>query len=193
MSIRLMKRSNIGAPRTCWLGMLLVMLFLPPAESGDNRGTVTIGKKNAVRPITIVDQYGRQARSGVRSAGSQIFDVTVGPLGNKFVFMPDTLNISVGDTVRWTWASDDHSVTSGMDCIADGEFCSPDNMNCGAGILSNTGTVYELTFTQVGAYSYFCALHCFAGMTGVINVGPGQRPSPPPRPRPTPHPRPVPN
>jgi hypothetical protein len=34
-------------------------------------------------------------------------------------------------------------------------------------------------------------LHCFAGMTGVINVAPA-RPHPTPRPRPTPHPRPVP-
>jgi Plastocyanin len=45
-------------------------------------------------------------------------------------------------------------------------------MNCEAGILSNTGAVYEHTFTQAGPYSYFCFLHCFAGMTGVINVTP---------------------
>ena len=34
--------------------------------------------------------------------GGQIFDVAVGQGGD--VFVPDTVNISVGDTVRWTWA-----------------------------------------------------------------------------------------
>ena len=50
----------------------------------------------------------------------------------------------------------------------------------------------EQTFAQASTYSYFCALHCFAGMTGVINVAPHVRPHPTPRPRPIPHPRPVP-
>ena len=115
--------------------------------------------------------------------------MTVGPLENEFTFVPDTVNISVGDTVRWTWESDSHSVTSGTSCIADGQFCSPDNMNCDAGILNDTGFVYEFTFTQPGMYQYLCALHCFAGMTGVVNVLPAVRPLPTPRPRSTPAPR----
>src|SRR5262249_12108602 len=77
-------------------------------------------------------------------------------------------------------------VTSGTSCTADGQFCSPDNMNCDAGILNDTGFVYEFTFTQPGMYHYFCAIHCFAGMTGVVSV----RLRPTPRPRPTPWPRP---
>jgi plastocyanin len=104
--------------------------------------------------------------------------------------VPDTVNIRVGDTVRWTWESDFHSVTSGKSCFADGQFCSPDNMNCEAGILNNAGFVYEFTFTQPGTYQYFCALHCFAAMTGVVNVLPAVRPLPRPRSRPTPWPRP---
>ena len=171
--------------------MLIATAFLPAAESDDNRNTDTTGEKRAVPVVRIVDQHGRQVPNGRRLAGSQVFDVAVGPSGNKIRFVPDTLNISVGDTVRWTWGSDDHSVTSGTPCTPDGQFCSPDNTNCDAGTLSNTGTVYEFTFTQPGSYSYFCALHCFAGMTGVINVAPA-RPHPSPRPRPTPHPRPVP-
>ena len=185
------KRSNRRAQLTCWLAMLATMAFLPAAESGDNHSAATTGEKRAFPAIRIVDQHGRQVPSGRRLAGSQVFDVAVGPSGNKIRFVPDTLNISVGDTVRWTWGSDDHSVTSGTPCTADGQFCSPDNMNCDAGILSNTGAVYEHTFTQAGTYSYFCALHCFAGMTGVINVTSPTRPHPTPRPRPSPHPRPV--
>ena len=184
------KRSKGGAQWACWLAMLAAMAFLPAAKSDDNRSAATTGEKRPFPSIRIVDQHGNQVRSGRRLAGSQIFDVAVGPSGNKIRFVPDTLNISVGDTVRWTWGSDDHSVTSGTCNTADGQFCSPDNTNCDAGVLSNTGFVYEHTFAQAGTYSYFCALHCFAGMTGVINVAPRQRPIPTPRPRPTPHPRP---
>src|SRR5262249_29770300 len=137
--------------------------------------------------IHIVDQYGRQAPSGKRDVGSQIFDVTVGPLENEFTFLPDSVTIGVGDTVRWTWASDFHSVTSGTSCTADGQFCSPNNTSCDVRMLNDTGFVYEYTFTQPGVYQYFSALHCYADMTGVVNV----RTSPCPRPRTTPAPRPA--
>jgi plastocyanin len=132
-----------------------------PSEFGAGRAAAT--------PITIVDQNGRLVPNAAPSANSQIFDVTVGPNG-MFQFLPDTVNISVGDTVRWTWASSNHSVTSGNPCTADGQFCSPNDMNCSAGTLSNMGAVYQHTFTQAGTYSYHCALHCEYGMTGTINV-----------------------
>jgi len=186
------RRSNARSQQSCWLAILLVMCFLSPVQSQDKRSAGTTAEKRAGATIRIVDQNGQQVRSGRRPAGGQTFDVAVGPKGNKIRFVPDTLSIRVGDTVQWTWGSDDHSVTSGASCTADGQFCSPDNMNCDAGILSNTGAVYQFTFTQAGTYSYFCALHCFAGMTGVVNVLPNQKPIPTPRPRPTPHPRPVP-
>ena len=88
-----------------------------------------------------------------------------------------TVNISVGDTVRWTWADGGHSVTSGQPCSADSQFCSPDDMNCFPGVLSNAGTVYQHTFANAGTYSYFCLSHCFDGMTGVVNVSGGCAPS----------------
>jgi plastocyanin len=173
--------------QTGWLTYLVAMLCLWPAVAGEKASADTTPENQAIAVIRIVDQHGRQIPSGKRDVGSQIFDVTVGPLENEFTFMPDSVIISVGDTVRWTWASDFHSVTSGTSCTADGQFCSPSNTNCDAGALNNTGFVYEYTFTQPGTYQYFCALHCFAGMTGVVNV----RSIPVPRPRPTPAPRPA--
>ena len=118
-------------------------------------------------PLRIVDQNGRPAIKGVPSATSQIVDVMVGP---GFSFSPDTVNISVGDTVRWTWASGGHSVSSGPQCFADSQFCSPNDMSCFPGTLSNTGTVYQHTFNTAGSYSYICFAHCFLGMAGVVNV-----------------------
>jgi len=158
--MNLIGQSNAQAGQAAWVTMLLAHVFLWPAQAGDKGSTDARPEIQAAAPIRIVDQYGRQASSGKQYVGSQIFDVTVGPIGNEFSFVPDTANITVGDTVRWTWESDFHSVTSGdsTSCTADGQFCSPDNMNCDAGILNNTDFVYEFTFTQPGTYQYFCAL-----------------------------------
>jgi plastocyanin len=178
-----MKRSNSAVRQACCLVVTFAMAFLSSAESGDRSIGMAAQKESAIA-ITIVDQNGQLSPNGVPSATSQIVDVTV---GQGFVFVPDELNISAGDTVRWTWASSGHSVTSGDPCTADGQFCSPNNTNCAAGVLSNIGTVYEHTFAQAGTYSYFCSAHCSIGMTGVINVAAAPRPTP--RPRPSPPPR----
>ena len=107
--------------------------------------------------------------SGIPSPNGNIVDVAVGP-NFTFVFDPDTVNISVGDTVRWTWGSSGHSVTSGPPCQADSQYCSPNDTSCFPGALSNSGTVYTHTFANAGSYSYHCLSHCILGMTGVVNV-----------------------
>src|SRR6266542_3326735 len=158
-----MKRSN-AVRAIFWLGMIFAIVFLVRAESGDRRASMPDTK--SAPPIRIFDQNGQPAVNGVPSATSTIFDVTTGG-GNGFQFVPDTVNISVGDTVRWTWATSGHSVTSGTCDAADSQFCSPDDMNCAAGILSNQGTIYTHTFAQAGAYHYFCDAHCTIGLNGV--------------------------
>ena len=173
-----MKRLNAVLRLTFWLATMFAIVFLSQAQSRDRRTIITTHKEHASGAIHIVDQNGRPAVSGVPSATSQIFDVTVGG-GNGFQFVPDTVNISAGDTVRWTWANSGHSVTSGSPCVADSQYCSPDNMNCAAGILSNMGTIYQHTFAQPGTYSYFCFAHCIIGMTGTVNVSGGCVPPPP--------------
>ena len=154
--------------------MIFAIVFLVRAESGDRRASMPDTK--SAPPIRIFDQNGQPAINGVPSATSTIVDVTTGG-GNGFQFVPDTVNISVGDTVRWTWATSGHSVTSGTCDAADSQFCSPDDMNCAAGILSNQGTVYQHTFAQAGVYHYFCDAHCTIGMNGVVNVSGGCAPS----------------
>jgi plastocyanin len=114
--------------QTWRLAVLLLIAFTWTAGSGNNESGNAASESRATRAIRIVDQYGRQVPSGKRDVGSEIFDVIVGPLGNEYSFVPDTVNISVGDTVRWTWESNFHSVTSGKSCFADGQFCSPDNI-----------------------------------------------------------------
>ena len=168
-----MKRSN-AVRAIFWLGMIFAIVFLVRAESGDRR--TNMPNRKSAPPIRILDQNGQPAVSGVPSEGGQTFDVTVGP-GGALTFDPDPVNISVGDTVQWTWGSSGHSVTSGHPCAADSQFCSPDDMNCASIILSNQGAVYSHTFTRPGAYSYFCSVHCIVGMTGTVNVSGGCAPS----------------
>jgi plastocyanin len=163
-----MKLSN-AARLIFWLAVLVATGLLVRAESGDRRVSMPIQKQHAAAPIRILDQNGQPAVNGVPSATSTIVDVAVAP-GGTLTFDPSTVNISVGDTVRWTWEASGHSVTSGAPCTADGQFCSPSNTNCSTCVLSNVGFVYEFTFTQAGSFSYFCCAHCAFGMTGVVNV-----------------------
>jgi plastocyanin/N-acetylneuraminic acid mutarotase len=169
-----MKRLNAAARSIFWLVMTFAVVFWVQAESRDRRANMPQTKSAAAHSIRIFDQNGQPAVSGVPSATSTIIDVTVGP---DFAFHPSTINISAGDTVRWTWAGGGHSVTSGPPCVADSQYCSPNDMSCASGILSNTGTVYTHIFSQSGAYSYHCAAHCAIGMTGVVNVSGGCAPS----------------
>ena len=147
-----MKQLSAVVRLTFLLAAIFAMAFLSQAESGQKRVATTQQKQTAGQTIRIFDQNGRPAVSGMPSGTSQVFDVAVGHGGD--VFVPDTVNISVGDTVRWTWAESGHSVTSGPPCVADSQYCSPNDMNCSPGTLSNQGTVYQHTFTQAGRYSY---------------------------------------
>jgi plastocyanin len=158
-----MKLSN-AARLIFWLAAIFAIGILVRAESSEKRGN-TANTKSAL--LRIVDQNGRPAINGVRSPNGQTIDVTVGP---DFAFHPDEINISVGDTVQWTWAGSGHSVSSGPPCVPDSQFCSPNDMSCFPGTLSNAGTIYQHTFNTAGSYHYLCISHCLAGMTGVVNV-----------------------
>lgn len=88
------------------------------------------------------------------------------------VYLPSTLTIAVGDTVRWTWALDGHNVVSGDPdtCTPDLKFCSPSDTTCNKPPVSATGTVYTHAFTEKGIFKYYCRPHCGDGMTGTITV-----------------------
>ena len=168
-----MKISN-AARLVFWVTAISAIGFLVRAESGEKRANMP--SRPSAPPLRIVDQNGQPAVSGIPSPNGTTVNVTVGP-GGGFTFDPDVVNISVGDTVQWTWSSSGHSVTSGPPCQADSQYCSPDNMNCASFILNNQGFVYQHTFANPGTYSYFCLAHCVLGMTGTVNVSGGCSPS----------------
>src|SRR5438132_512841 len=109
-----MKRLNAVVQIALLLAASFTPVFWSQAGSDDRQGSTAHQKQTSAQAIHIVDQNGQPAVSGVPSGTGQIFDVAVGQGGD--VFVPDTLNISAGDTVRWTWAEGGHSVTSGPPC-----------------------------------------------------------------------------
>ena len=98
--------------------------------------------------------------------GAAVRTVQVGPGGGmSFVDSQSgnsTSTINVGDTIEWVWVSGFHSTTSGT-CTAT---CSGDGIwDSGVG----SGMTFRHTFTQSGAFPYFCLSHG-AAMQGMVNV-----------------------
>ena len=92
------------------------------------------------------------------AATAATFDVAV----NDNSFSPKTVNINVGDTVRWTNASggNPHDVKAD-----DGSFSNPEGA-----VPSFT---YSLIFNSIDQVRYFCSVHGGpggVGMSGTVNV-----------------------
>ncbi|MEX1169880.1 MAG: plastocyanin/azurin family copper-binding protein [Chloroflexota bacterium] len=96
----------------------------------------------------------------------------------NFRFEPATRTVAVGDIVRWTFAGDPHTVTSGSPGAADGRF------NSG---IKNAGESYQITATTAGTFDYFCEIHP-EQMFGTLVVSGGSVATPTPTAKPTPSP-----
>jgi plastocyanin len=133
-----------------------------------------------------------------------IFTAAVGPVGPQpgggtgylelLRFMPNSLSIAEGDTVKWT-APSVHTVTfpgaaqdpstidpfgtppTGGDTYDGSSFYHSGLLGIPAPGAPNT---YELTFPDAGTFNYICALHIFLGQTGQINVAAGPASTAPP-------------
>ena len=81
-------------------------------------------------------------------------NVTVGQGGT--VYSPSAVIIQTGDIVNWTWAGNNHSVTSGTPGNPNGIFDSA---------IHNSGFTFPVTFNTVGVFAYYCRVHG-AMMTG---------------------------
>ena len=103
------------------------------------------------------------------AVGGATVDVTVGPNGT-LTFQPKDVSVSVGDTVRWTWMGNNHTVTSGANAVADDKFCSPSDAGCQGAATSSAGAVYMHKFTAAGSFPYYCRPHIGAGMIGSVTV-----------------------
>jgi plastocyanin len=101
-------------------------------------------------------------------------EVAVGP-EKRLRYEPETVEIGVGDTVRWTFESAGHNVTSkpgASEKCKNPEgaepFASYEGSNHYA--VLEVGETYEHEFTVPGEYVYVCAPHAGQGMVGTVTV-----------------------
>ena len=132
-----------------------------------------------------------------RSDGTSLWSIAtaaVGPVGPQpgggtgylelLQFIPKSLSIEAGDTVKWT-APSVHTVTfpgATQDPSTIDPFTTPPTGGSTydgssfyhSGLLGipapGAPNTYELTFPDAGTFNYICALHIFLGQTGVIEV-----------------------
>jgi hypothetical protein len=70
------------------------------------------------------------------------------------------LTIDIGDTVKWTWTSPNHTVTSLTGSVETFD----------SGTLGPVGSTYSYTFNLEGANPYYCEIHGISSMSGTITV-----------------------
>ena len=103
-------------------------------------------------------------------------DVIAAP-DNEFAFEPDELTVTVGDTVRWGFASGGHNLSCRPEdddavVLPDGAepFASYGPEQDPEVTLVSRGETYEHTFEVAGEYTYVCIPHADSGMVGTIRV-----------------------
>jgi plastocyanin len=149
------------------------MLQVPPslrnstATAGAANATTnatTAGAANATTNATTTT--GNSTRTSASGGGATGVSIVSGASSlTDTAFKPNPVQVSVGDTVRWT--NDDtqpHTVTSGQNAQPDGKFDSSPNFNP----LIAPGQTFEHKFTEAGQYPYYCALH--PNMVGTVSV-----------------------
>ncbi|MFN7962914.1 MAG: Calx-beta domain-containing protein [Thermoanaerobaculia bacterium] len=112
-------------------------------------------------------------------AGATTFNVQVGP---GTTFSPSTVNISVGDSVRWTNSGGFHNVRADNDSFRCANGCDGSG---GDGSPSTSAWSAVVTFNTAGTFRYYCEIHGApggGGMSGMVVVGQGPPPPPPPLP-----------
>ena len=80
----------------------------------------------------------------------------------NFVFVPETLNISVGDTVVWQWIEGTHTTTSD----------STTGQNVWNEPIDAGHQVFRFVITAPGTHGYYCIPHQGLGMVGTIVASP---------------------
>lgn len=100
--------------------------------------------------------------------------VAVGP-EKRLRYEPETVEISVGETVEWTFESPGHNVSAKTGAspkveLPEGaeEFASYEGDSHYA--INEVGETYSYTFEVPGEYVYVCTPHAGQGMVGTVVV-----------------------
>ncbi|WP_044492486.1 plastocyanin [Moorea producens] len=114
-------------------------------------------------PTTAEPTEVAEAPEPAAAAGPETHTVKMGTDSGQLKFEPSSLTIKAGETVKWVMNNiGPHNVV-----FEDAPSLTHKNM------LMAKGSSYTSTFDEPGKYSYYCAPHRGAGMTGEIIVEAG--------------------
>ena len=88
---------------------------------------------------------------------------TINTGGTADVYIPNTLNINVGDTVHWVNIGGFHNVNATLTSF-------PNNPEGFGNAVSSANWTFTHVFSLAGTYNYQCDPHAMMGMNGTINV-----------------------
>jgi plastocyanin len=127
--------------------MVLLSIFLAIGCTGSNKGQTA--NETTSPAATPVDTPVAPAGTPQPVDQGKIVDVTI----QNFAFNPPSIEVSAGDTVRWTnLDSTEHTVNG---------------HTFGSGMIPK-GQNYEFLFTEPGVYNYNCSIH--PAMKGTVTV-----------------------
>lgn len=92
-------------------------------------------------------------------ANSTVHTITA----SGMLFTPSSLNVIVGDTIKWVWVDGIHTTTSTS---------IPSNSVPWSSFLDSLHTAFSYVVTVPGTYNYYCLHHYLFGMVGVFTANP---------------------
>jgi len=97
---------------------------------------------------------------GLFQDGGEEHAVTVDGFGSNIRFVPETLTINEGDSVRFLWSGQllPHNAVEVNELFNSGD------------AMSNVDYTYNFTYNQSGVYEFYCEPHRDLGMLGEITV-----------------------
>ncbi|SFR88418.1 Plastocyanin [Halomicrobium zhouii] len=108
--------------------------------------------------------------------GAEGNEVAVAP-GGSLTFSPETISVSTGTTVTWTFESPTHNVSCNPDHDSAGAVSLPEDAEPFASYegddrfaTNEEGETFEHTFEVEGTYDYVCVPHVTSGMVGTVEV-----------------------
>ena len=111
-----------------------------------------------------------QTNSGSSTAPSPGATTHIVEMTGNYEFVPSSLTIKQGDSVKWILIEKEHEVASGTVIEGpDGREGVPDGL-WDSGTLRTTKENFTYTFNSTGTFPYYCDAHLDQGMIGSITV-----------------------
>ncbi len=119
----------------------------------------------------IADQTNSGLDSGSSTTPSPGATTHIVKMTGNYDFVPSSLTIKQGDSVKWVLIEKDHEVASGTVIEGpDGREGVPDGLWNSDTLTRGKEESFTYTFNSTGTFPYYCDSHVDQGMIGTITV-----------------------